>query len=106
MIDFSFPNTVSARDIQRGYTKVFNQVRKSNKPTIVLANNKPQAAIISMDMLTEISEILLEKAAWKVINRTRDLNKNLDFDKAFKDITKAVEEVRAEMYAENSQGLS
>jgi len=60
-------NTISAKQIQREYKKVFQQVNKENKPVIVITNNKPVGALISMDLLDKLEENLrlelLEKKA-------------------------------------------
>lgn len=48
------PNTVSAAQIQKNYRSVFNAVKSSGQPTIVLTNNKPDVAIVDIDYLEEI----------------------------------------------------
>jgi len=45
------PKTVSSRDIQRNYRKIFNHAKKSKKPVVVLTNNKPDVAIIDLKEL-------------------------------------------------------
>ena len=47
-------NTVSARQIQRGYKKVLEDANKSKEPIIVMSNNKPLGAVISLDLLEKI----------------------------------------------------
>ncbi len=47
-------NTVSARQIQRGYKKVLEDANKSKEPIIVMSKNKPLAAIIGLDLLEKI----------------------------------------------------
>ena len=49
-------NTISARQIQRDYKKVFERVNKENKPIVVITNNKPVGAIISLDLLDKIAK--------------------------------------------------
>ena len=49
-------NTISARQIQRDYKKVFERVNKENKPIVVITNNKPVGAIISLDLLDKIEK--------------------------------------------------
>lgn len=56
-------NTVSARQIQRGYKKVLEDANKSKEPIVVMSNNKPLGAIISLDLLEKLRlEAVLEKA--------------------------------------------
>lgn len=47
-------NTISARQIQRGYKKVLEDANKSKEPIIVMSNNKPQGAIIGLDLLEKL----------------------------------------------------
>lgn len=55
--------TVSARRIQREYKKVLEEANKSKEPIVVMSNNKPQAAIISLDLLEKmrIEAVLIYK---------------------------------------------
>ena len=45
------PQTVSAKDIQRNYRKIFDQAKESKKPIVVLNNNKPDVAIVDVELL-------------------------------------------------------
>lgn len=99
MQTLSFPTTIPARAIQRGYKKVFDSVKKTKQPIIVMANNKPQAAIISVEMLEEYKRRQEDQDAWAAIDKIRLRNRGKSFGKVYKDITKIVEEVRQEMYA-------
>ncbi|PIV08134.1 hypothetical protein COS52_04305 [Candidatus Roizmanbacteria bacterium CG03_land_8_20_14_0_80_39_12] len=62
-------NTVSAKQIQRGYKKIFEQAKSDNKPIVVITNNKPVGAIISIHLLDKLNKNiqleLLEKEAVK-----------------------------------------
>lgn len=98
MQTLSFNDTISAREMQRGYKKVFEKVKRTNKPIVVMANNKPQGAIISPEMLGKYTELVNEKELWKVVERIRERNKNKSFKKEFDFITKQVEAVRQKMY--------
>ncbi len=56
-------NTISARQIQREYKKVLIEANKSNEPIIVMSNNKPQGAIIGLDLLEKLQlEVALKEA--------------------------------------------
>ncbi len=48
-------NTVTARQIQKDYKRIFDQVRKTNKPVIVFSHSKPTVAIVSIAHLEKIS---------------------------------------------------
>lgn len=51
MLDFTF---IPARELQRNYKKVFAKAKASKKPIIVMANNVPQAAIMTMEQFEEL----------------------------------------------------
>ncbi len=57
---FSFPKTTTVREIQRNYKKVFEEVKKTKKPVVVLKNNKPDVAIIDMKSLEDLNSRLEE----------------------------------------------
>ncbi len=46
--------TISARQIQREYTKILAKANKVKEPIIVISNNKPQGAIIGLDLLEKM----------------------------------------------------
>ena len=55
--------TISARQIQREYKKTLREANKLNKPIILMTNNKPQGAIIGLDLLEKLQlESLLKQA--------------------------------------------
>jgi len=49
-----FPKTTTAREIQRNYRKIFDEVKKSKEPIFVMKNNKPEVAIIDAKELEEM----------------------------------------------------
>jgi len=82
-------NYTTIRDIQRNYKQVADDVKKTNKPLVVISNNQPQFAIVSMGMLQDLQKIntansaqgLLNLATWaeKVHTKgSKDLSQNLD----------------------------
>lgn len=98
MQPFVFPQTISARDIQRGYKKVFDRVKKTKRPVVVMANNQPQAAIVSMQMLEKLNQLEQDKRFWDTVEEIRARNSDKDPDEVYKDVTETVEQVRQEMY--------
>lgn len=95
---YSFPTTISARDIQRGYKKVFDRVKRVKKPVVVMANNDPQAAIISLDMLMEYNRLKQDEELFTIINEIWAKNRDKDPDGVLTDVTGDVEEVRQKIY--------
>lgn len=53
-----FPKTTTAREIQRNYRKVFDEVKSSKEPVYVMKNNKPEVAIIDAEKLSEMEAIM------------------------------------------------
>lgn len=43
------PKTASPRDIQRNYRTLFDEVRTSEEPLLVLNNNQPDVVVISYE---------------------------------------------------------
>ena len=55
--------TVSAREIQRQYTKILKQANRENRPIVVMSNNKPVGAVIGLEMLEKFElDAVLKKA--------------------------------------------
>ncbi len=54
------PNIVSVSDIQKNYRKVFDRVKRTKEPVVVLSNNKPDVAIIDYDELETLRKIAYE----------------------------------------------
>ena len=50
--------TTSAREIQRNYKRIFEQAVNTGEPIYVMSKNKPQVAIVSMDLLDKITKQL------------------------------------------------
>jgi PHD/YefM family antitoxin component YafN of YafNO toxin-antitoxin module len=94
----SFPNTISTRDIQRNYAAVFSQVNQTNMPTVVIANNKPQVAIISLDTYNEFAEYVAAKKLWASIDKLKKKNQKNDQVALQEEIAQAISEVRHDLY--------
>lgn len=97
----AFPQTISSRDIQRSYKSIFTRVKRTQKPVVVISNNQPQAAIISLEMLDKFTQLQQEQDLWNTIEAIQAKNANKDPDEVYKDVTEAVEEVRQKMYEES-----
>lgn len=65
---------------------------------VVMANNNPQAAIISLEMLARYNRLVEEQELWSAIDQIRAKNADKNEDEVMKDITEAVEDVRQKMY--------
>lgn len=83
-------NTVSARQIQRGYKKVLENANKSTEPIIVMSNNKPLGAIIGLDLLEKFQmEVVLKEAleAYKA-GKTKSISTQDELEAEFEEIRK------------------
>lgn len=59
-------NFTTIQDVRRNYKKVKNEVDEANTPTIVISNNQPQFAIVSIKMLknfTVLANTVVNKSA-------------------------------------------
>lgn len=83
---------ISARQIQRGYKKVFEDANKSKEPVIVMSNNKPQGAIIGLDLLEkmQLEELLNQALIESGQGKTRVIRTKRDLDKDLEDLKKYV----------------
>lgn len=55
--------TISARQLQREYKKVLDQANKMKEPLIVMSNNKPQGAVIGLNLLEKLRmDVAVEEA--------------------------------------------
>ncbi len=83
------PIIITSREMQRNQKKVFNKVKKTSQPAIVVSHNKKQVAIISLECFDKLQRIvdidraktLLDLAdyAEKIGSKgPKDLSKNLD----------------------------
>lgn len=85
-------NTISARQIQREYKKILQKANKSKEPIIVMSNNKPQGAIIGLDLLEKLQLDLVLKEALEEYKagKTVKIETEEDLEKHFEEIDKMV----------------
>jgi len=49
--------TISARDILRNYKEIFDKVKKTKQPAVVVSQKEPQVAIVSLDDLEKLRQL-------------------------------------------------
>lgn len=83
-------NTVSARQIQREYKKVLERANKSKEPIVVMANNKPLGAIISLDILERLRlQAALDEALEEYkTGKTKAISTREELEAEFEEIRK------------------
>lgn len=55
---FTLPKITTAKEIQKNYRKIFDMVKKTKEPVLVMRNNKPDVAIIDAKKLEEMQIII------------------------------------------------
>lgn len=58
--------TITARDILRNYKGVFDKVKKTKQPAVVVSQKKPQVAIVSLDDLERL-KVLKNKQSTRAL---------------------------------------
>lgn len=78
---FSLPKIATTKDIQKNYRKVFDYVKKTHRPVVVMRNNKPDVAIVDVKKLEEMEAIIdvlqsrqeVKQGKGKVLKSLKDL---------------------------------
>ncbi len=83
-------STVSARQIQREYKKVLENANKSKEPIIVMSNNKPQGAIIGLDLLEklQLDAVLKEALEEYKAGKTKTISTKEELEADFEEMRK------------------
>lgn len=48
------PKMTSVKELQKNYRKLFNMVKRTHEPLVVLRNNKPDVVVVDINTLNEI----------------------------------------------------
>ena len=85
--------TISARQIQREYKRLFEKANKEAKPIVVMSHNKPQGAIIGMDLLEMLQLNMVAEEALKEYRKgkTKSIADKKELDTYFAEIDSFVE---------------
>ncbi|MBI2028645.1 MAG: type II toxin-antitoxin system Phd/YefM family antitoxin [Candidatus Levybacteria bacterium] len=51
------PGIITTRQILRSYKEIFERVKKTKEPLIVVSKKKPQVAIVNLDDLEELKKL-------------------------------------------------
>ena len=71
------PKTISSSEMQKKYRKVFDEVKKTKEPVIVLTGNKPDVAIVDFSYLEELKQASYEKELKDALESIRAGDKEL-----------------------------
>ena len=82
--------TVSSRQIQREYKTILKKANKTNQPIVVMSNNKPQGAVIGLDLLEKVQlELVLQEALEEYrAGKTISITNEEDLEKYLGDVEK------------------
>lgn len=78
---FTFPKTTTGKQLQQNYRKIFDEVKKTKEPVVVMRNNKPDVAIVDVKEWEEQQAILavlqsreeIKAGKGKVLRSLKDL---------------------------------
>lgn len=77
------PNIVPARNLQKSYKSIIEEVRLKKRAVVLTTNNKPQAAIVSLEDLERIQQAKAVQASLdmlKLATESREELKSLPSD--------------------------
>lgn len=83
--------TISARQLQREYKKVLEKAKQLKEPIVVISNNKPQGAVIGLELLEKIQLDLVAEEALKEqsLGKTRSIKNDRELNRYLKVIEKS-----------------
>lgn len=55
---FALPKFTTAKELQKDYRRIFDEVKKTGEPVVVMRNNQPDVAIVDAKKLEEMQAIL------------------------------------------------
>lgn len=55
---FTLPKFTTAKQLQKDYRKIFDEVKKTGEPVLVMRNNQPDVAIVDAKKLEEMQAVL------------------------------------------------
>ena len=75
------PKTIASSEIQKKYRQVFDDVKKTKEPVIVLSGNKPEVAILDFEYFEDLRRESYEKELKDAINAIQEGDKELKTNK-------------------------
>lgn len=82
--DLSIPNFVSVSDLQRNYPGLLKQLKKSQKPLLVLKNNCLEAVMISPEVYKDLQNKIAEYEEKEALETIRGYEKEKKAGKLMK----------------------
>lgn len=70
------PHTITARELVRNYKQVFDNIKKTKRPSVVSARREPQVAIVSLEDLEKLNQLKAQQSARGLL-RLAELGKKI-----------------------------
>ncbi|MBI2596381.1 type II toxin-antitoxin system Phd/YefM family antitoxin [Candidatus Daviesbacteria bacterium] len=61
-------NIVPARNLQKSYKSIIEEVKKKKKAVVLTTNNQPQAAIVSLEDLEKLQQTKAQQGTAEMLN--------------------------------------
>lgn len=69
--------TIPARNLQKSYKSIIETVKNNKKAIVLTTNNKPQAAIVSLDDLEKLQQAKAEQGTLEILGFVEKNKKEL-----------------------------
>lgn len=70
-------NTVPARNLQKAYKSIIDSVKTGKQPVVLTTNNKPQAALVSLEDLEKLKLAKANQSATDLLRLAVDSKEEL-----------------------------
>src|SRR5947207_9871981 len=80
-------STISTRDIQRHYKEIFDHVKQTKRPAVVMSKKEPQVAIVSLDDLDELQKLRRRNSARALLELAAEVHTLLKDEKLPSDLS-------------------
>jgi PHD/YefM family antitoxin component YafN of YafNO toxin-antitoxin module len=82
-------SSITIRDVQRNYRKISEDLKKTDKPFVVMSKNEPQFVMVSLNAFEKYQKVTIKNSAQGLLNLAtwaeqvhtkgpKDLSQNLD----------------------------
>lgn len=70
------PKMASARELQTGYRKILDEVKKTCEPVVIVSNNKQEAVILDIGTYERLREVEREHAHKELLSAIKEYRKD------------------------------
>ncbi len=86
--------TVTSTEAASNLSALLEAVRSTREPIIIISETGEEVVLVSAAQYRQIEQ--MKQQAWDLVRAIRLRNKDVDPDEIYREVTAAVEEVRAE----------